>query len=201
MPSNPARNQADGRLRANREKKHGKRKTTPKGTKVTTTAVINPRMAALLDGTLKVSELDDEEIERGRCRGPNGKFGKQSALVPAKFHQLMVGELRKRMEAKFAQDVEPMRKILKEIANNPRTSPDARYKSAVYLIDRGAGKVAEKTEAVVEVKKWEGLLDDVFVGSSYQPENTPNSEASTDEPAAERSAGKRKRAAKKDPFS
>jgi hypothetical protein len=48
--------------------------------------------------------------------------------------------------------------------NNPRLPADARYKSAVYLIERAAGKVPEKTEMKLEVAKWEedieGLLFD-----------------------------------------
>lgn len=174
MPSNPARSATDKRLKKNREAAGKVRKTDPKGPKVTTTARINPRMAALLDGTLKIEDLDNEEIERGRCRGPNGKFGKQSALVPAKFHQLMVNELKKRMEKRFAEDVEPARKILRELMNNPRVSADARYKSAVFLIERGIGKTPEKSEVQVSVSPWEDLLGDEDVVVDY------GGEASTD---------------------
>jgi hypothetical protein len=194
VPSNPARSQTDKRLKQNKPPAKSNR---DRPTKVTVS--INQRYVDFVEGKIKPSDLDDKEIEKGAIRGPNGKFGKTPQYVPAKFHQMMVAELKKRMEAKFAKDVEPMREVLRQIANNPRTSPDARYRSAVYLIDRGIGKVAEKTEATVEVKPWEGMLDELFI--EYKP---TTSEASTDDdiarpdPPAKPAA---KRRPKKDPFS
>ena len=112
---------------------------------------------------MKVTDLDDEELAKGRCRGANGKFGKQSAVIPSKFYNQAIAEFRRRMEAKFQEDVEPMKQVLLQIAQNPKAHADARYKSAVYLIDRGVGKVSDKVETTVEVKKWEEALGEVFL--------------------------------------
>lgn len=171
MPSRPATNQSDGRLKQNRAPSKVERKTPKKVRPRTVKGHVNERMQALLDGKISVTDLSNEELAKGRCYGPNGKFGKQSAVIPAKFYNEAIAEFKRRMEAKFQEDVEPMRKILQEMASNPRISADARYKSAVYLMDRAIGKVAEKTEATVEVKKWEGALGEVFLEMDEEASN------------------------------
>lgn len=117
---------------------------------------ISPRMQMLLDGELSIEELDDDEIFKGQIKDKNGKFqGTRTAMIPRKFYDQAVVELMRRWQARLNADLEPMRQVLLEMAQNPRVSADARYKSAVYLMERAAGKVPEKTDLKIEVAKWE----------------------------------------------
>ena len=126
---------------------------------------VGERMQAVMDGTLAIEELDDEEIFRGQIRSVDGDFkGRPADMIPRKFYAAATNELMRRWQAKVNAELEPALKVLRDIANNPKAPADARYKSAVYLIERAAGKVPEKTEMKLEVAKWEddieGLLFD-----------------------------------------
>lgn len=124
---------------------------------------VSPRMQDILDGKILVEDLDDEEIFRGQIRADNGTFqGRPSDMIPRKFYNAATQELLRRWQARVNATLEPALKVLEEIANNPRLPADARYKSAVYLIERAAGKVPEKTEMKVEVAKWEADIEDLI---------------------------------------
>lgn len=175
------RSLSDGRLKANRDAKRvaeGKEPAPKRTNRKSVVVSINPRMQDFLDGKITVADLDDDEIKKGKFKGPNGKFGPTPALVPAKFHVAMVNEFRKRMEKKFAKDSEMARRVLRELATNPRTHADARYKAAALLLERGLGKVVEKQEMTVEVKKWENVLGDVVL--SYDEDEASNDSDRTD---------------------
>lgn len=117
---------------------------------------ISPRMQMLLDGELAIEDLHDDEIFKGQLRDKNGKFqGTRTNMIPRQFYDQAVVELMRRWQAKVNSQLEPMMKVLQDLANNPKVSADARYKSAVYLIERAAGKVPEKAEMKVELSKWE----------------------------------------------
>ena len=121
---------------------------------------INPKMQAIVDGTLDISELDDEEIRRGQFRSAQGTFqGRPTDMVPRKFHEALVRETIKRANLRMREELIPAINTLKEISENKRAPADARYKSAVYLIERVAGKVPEKSEVKVEVAKWEADIE------------------------------------------
>lgn len=127
---------------------------------------ISERMQKVLDGEIKVEDLTDEEIFRGQIKSDKGDFrGRPSDMIPRKFYNAATQELMRRFQARVNETLEPALKVLEQIANNPKAPADARYKSAVYLIERAAGKVPEKTEMKLEVAKWEedieGILTDV----------------------------------------
>lgn len=139
------------------------RKTTPKKT-----IRISPRMQALMDGELKVEDLDDEEVRRGQLRSKDGDFrGRKTDYVPRKFHDLLVQEHLRRWNLKVAKELDPALDALREIAtgnHRSKTPADARLKAAIYLIERTAGKVPEKNEVKLEVAKWEEDIDGIFFG-------------------------------------
>lgn len=138
---------------------------------------ISPKMQALMDGTISIEDLDDEEIQRGQIRDKNGQFrGNKMDLIPRKFYDLATRELLRRWQDQVNQQLNPMLKVLQELAQNPRVSADARYKSAVYLIERAAGKVPEKTEMKVEVAKWEEDIEGLFYEDDEKPKKKKQKE-------------------------
>lgn len=135
---------------------------------------VNPRMQAIMDGTLSIEDLDDEEIFRGQIRADNGTFqGRPTDAIPRKFYNAAATELMRRFQQRVNEKLEPALKVLEEIANNPKAPADARYKSAVYLIERAAGKVPEKTEMSVEIRKWEEDIEELF----YDPDHSEKESA------------------------
>jgi len=124
---------------------------------------VSDRMTAVMEGTLKIEDLDDEEIFRGQIRSDSGDFrGRPSDYIPRKFYVAATQELMQRWQAKVNSKLDPALKVLEDIMQNPKLPADARYKSAVYLIERAAGKVPEKTEMKVELAKWEEDLEDLI---------------------------------------
>lgn len=124
---------------------------------------VNPRMQQFLDGELKVEDLDDEEIRRGQFRSADGDFkGRPTQLIPRKFYDAVVRENIKRANRRFQEELEPSIQVLKDIAHNPRMHADARMKSAIFLIERAAGKTPEKSEVKVELAKWEEDIEGVL---------------------------------------
>lgn len=148
MPSRKAIRDDDKRLAKN----HPNVKRKPKS-----------RMQALVDGDITVEDLDQEEIMRGQVKAKDGTFrGRPTDFIPRKLADALRAEMMRRWQAEIDKELIPSLNALKEIRDNKRLPADARYKSAVHLIERSAGKVAEKSEMKLEVSKWEqdieGLL-------------------------------------------
>lgn len=153
MPSRPAVRADDGRLRT-----PGKRGKKEKHYKVPRT-----RMELYLVGKLRVADMDDEELKKGMFKNDAGKFsGRPPANIPKKFFDEMRAETIRRWNEHLVEELEPMKAVLKSIALNPKASADARHKSAIYLIERVAGKVPEKSEIKLEVAKWEEDIEEIL---------------------------------------
>lgn len=123
-------------------------------------------------GELKVADMDDKELEKGKWRNSSGTFKGVGGpkVLPRKFADELNAERVRRWNRKVQEDLEPMRQVLREIALNPRASADARHKSAVYLIERSVGKVPDKSEVKVELAKWEQDIDGILVGDETEME-------------------------------
>lgn len=124
------------------------------------------RYQELIDGKIKIEDLSDEEIFQGRLRDKNGGFtGRPPLAIPRQFHEAVVRELIKRAHKKMESQVQPMIQVLMDLAANPRTPADARYKAATYLMERVLGKVPDKQIITATIAKWEqdlsGLVVDV----------------------------------------
>ena len=124
------------------------------------------RMELYEAGLLKIEDMDDKELEKGKWRNSAGTFKGVGTpkMLPRKFADELQAERIRRWNKKVQEDLEPMRQVLREIALNPRASADARHKSAVYLIERSVGKVPEKSEVKLEVAKWEQDIEGILVG-------------------------------------
>lgn len=117
-------------------------------------------------GELKISEMDDKELEKGKWRNSSGTFKGVgwAKVVPKKFSDELDAERVRRWNKKVQEELDPSLQALKSIRDNPRASADARLKSAIYLIERSVGKVPEKSEIKLEVAKWEQDIDGILVG-------------------------------------
>lgn len=128
------------------------------------------RMELYLDGQLKVEDMTDKELKKGRWADKNGQFkGRPPKMMPKKFFDELQRETIRRWERDLVKDLNPAIEALREIArgdHRSKTPADARFKASVYLIERVVGKVPEKSEVKLEVAKWEEDIEGVL----YEPE-------------------------------
>ena len=149
------------------------------------------RYKALLDGTMSIEELDDEELLRGKLRAVDGTFkGRDSGLIPRSMHKAVVKEVVNRTEKGLLPNLQTMYEVLQEIATNPRAPAVAR-------------KTPDKVEIHADVRKFEqlegaGLLMDIEVEpqKALPPVPDPNvvDAEIVEEPKPKRTPVRRKRA-------
>lgn len=145
----------------------GRSKTTGEAVEI---RVQSPRLAKLISGEMSVEDLDDEELARGYPKDKGGKFrGRPPSVIPKELHDRMVRELIKRGQAMFNQEFHDAIRTLAFIANDPRVNFADRYKAAVYLIERVAGKVPDKLELSAE-DPWQTIINKIVVDA---PEEVP----------------------------
>lgn len=155
MPSRPK----DGKFLDKNGERTRKTKPKPKYRK----PKVNKRTQQLIDGEITVADLDEEEISRGKCRSEDGSFrGGNHDLVPRKFWDAMKAEQMRLWQQRFDEAVEPAMQALLGLVNGQKVSHDAKYKAAVFLIERAAGKTPDKVEVKAELKKWEEGLEGIF---------------------------------------
>lgn len=152
-----AKRSDDGRLAANRRKKaeaEGRAKPPePKS-----------RYQMLIDGDLTVSDLDDEEVARGRTKDKNGNFsGRPPKGFPRELHDALHNEFIRRTNETFKPLVEVATQVLLDVALNRRAAAPARVQAANILLERGAGKVKDQVVSEIIVKKFEENIQGLFV--------------------------------------
>jgi hypothetical protein len=131
------------------------------------------RFDKVLDGRIKVHQLDDEEIARGMIRDDAGTWaGNQKRVIPNKIAQAMVRELYKRA-ARMMQSVLPRSiEIAHEIMENGKKDAD-RLRAVELFQDRTLGRVPQHV-AVHTDAAWE----DTFEGVVWS-EDAADSEGAT----------------------
>lgn len=126
-----------------------------------TNARLSNRYQALVDGDLKVEELDTEELVRGQLMDKNGHFsGRPPLAIPRNFHQAAVRELIHRSEKNLLGKLMNMYDVLEEVAMNKHTNGQARVQAAVYIIERISGKIPDRSQVSLEVTKFQELIED-----------------------------------------
>jgi len=128
-------------------------------------ARVPDRLQQLLDGTIKVEDLDDEEIMRGQLRAADGSFrGRPSSVVPRAFHDAIKAELVNRSDRALQKNLADARTTMVDLMNNHRTPAMVRLMAAQHIEARLIGPIPKEIQARVETKKWEdvdGLLVDL----------------------------------------
>lgn len=124
--------------------------------------MVPPRYRAFLTGEMTVADLDDEEIRRGQLRDVNGNFsGRPTNVIPRQFHEALAKEALDRMNGRLSRMVGLSIEVLTEIASNKRAPAVARNQAAIYLLERVVGKIPDKVQQEVVMKKFENDLEDI----------------------------------------
>ena len=116
------------------------------------------RWAQLLDGTLTVQELDDDEIKNMRPRGADGGFTGRGRKMPSHLAQQFQQEAIKRAQDRFRNAAPEAVKALIEIGTDPDVREGDRIRALMYVVDRALGKTPE-TIRVEGADRWSSLLD------------------------------------------
>lgn len=125
------------------------------------------RYLELLDGTLPVSELDDEEIFRGQLRDKNGKFqGGQPQMVPRELHTALARELKARMQKKFEAAAEEAVMTVIEIMQNGEGEQFSQFQkggvkrlqAAQYIIERVMGPLPKVDSVAPAETPWQAQV-------------------------------------------
>lgn len=125
------------------------------------------RLDLLLDGTLKIEELDDEEIRRMQLRSSTGDFrGKPPLWIPHSLALAFKQEFFRRFQSELGDMLPDAMRAIKEQLNSRHLSPgDAtRLRAAELVIDRVFGKVTQNVDQHVVIDK--GRSFDDFVGDA-----------------------------------
>lgn len=118
----------------------------------------------LLDGTLDISELDEEELARGYPRAADGSFRNPPVIIPRAIHARMMRELFDRANIKLKENLTEAAETLVKIMSNPEYDPKLRADAAKWLIERTMGKTPDITVNVDE-KRYEALFERIDRGA------------------------------------
>ena len=131
----------------------GNQRTTKRGL-----ISIPPRVQALLEGTLSVEELDDEELARGYPRAEDGSFRGRPAVIPTIVHQRIQRELFARAGERLRANLLDATESMTKIAVDPEVDPNVRIRAAQWVVERIMGKTPDVAVSMDE-KRYERLLD------------------------------------------
>lgn len=132
---------------------NGNQRTTKRGL-----ISIPPRVQALLEGTLSVEELDDEELARGYPRAEDGSFRGRPAVIPTIVHQRIQRELFSRAAEKLRANLLGATETMTAIALDTEQDAATRMKAAQWVIERIMGKTPD-VAVTMDEKRYERLLD------------------------------------------
>lgn len=122
------------------------------------------RWQKLLDGEITVEDLDMEELIQGKVKNKNGQFSSRPPKrVPAELFKTFKAEFHKRAQERFESYTEAAMDALASVATNTRQPGVARVQAANALLERSLGKVTDKVQQEVIVKKWEENFGDLLV--------------------------------------
>jgi hypothetical protein len=111
----------------------------------------------LLDGTLDISQLDEEELARGYPRAADGSFRNPPIVIPRAIHARMMRELFDRANVKLRENLTDAAMTMTSIMNNPELDAKVRMDAAKWLVERVMGKQPDVT-VNVEEKRYENLF-------------------------------------------
>lgn len=153
----PACTEHGGGTRA--EKKH-----RPDGTASSRAVVsVGPKVKALLDGTIDVEDLDDEELAHGYPRSVDGSFRGRPKVIPTALHARMRKELFERADRRLSQDLVNIAEFMAKLALNTEIDPKTRLEAGKYVFERVMGKTPSTVQITADAPFME-LLQDIQRG-------------------------------------
>lgn len=113
---------------------------------------VTGRYALLLNGILKVEDLDDEELSKGMLKAVDGSFrGRPPKVIPQELVGAMRREWLSRAEAKLREALyEGGIKTLTQLSTDLTVDPNVRLRAATLLMERTMGKVPDKVQIAAE---------------------------------------------------
>lgn len=133
----------------------------PEKTDAKKTVAIGGRMLQLLEGDIDVADLDDEELMRGEFRDQSGSLRSNNKLIPKAMHQELMRRILNRGTERIRSDFFDAIDTVTDIMKNDDVDPAVRLRAASIIIDRVAGKVADKIDLTMEVKKYEHVITEI----------------------------------------
>lgn len=118
----------------------------------------NKRWRMLLDGTLSVQDLDDDEVARMRTRGKGKQFSGPAPRLPSHLAQQFAQERVKRSMARLHAVLPKALAELERILDDPDAKDADKLKAITIGLERSLGKTPE-TVVVKTDDKWGSLLD------------------------------------------
>ena len=118
------------------------------------------RWSKLLDGTLTVADLDDEEVRRCKVRARDGSFNRGRA-VPSHLAQQFQSELLKRAQGKLREALPAAIMTLMELAQDPECPEAVRKSAADSIVNRVLGKAPETVNIKTD-DHWGKLLGEAL---------------------------------------
>lgn len=126
---------------------------------------ISGRYKDLIDGTLDISTLDDEELARCQLKDKDGHFrGKPPTYLPRSLVLKMQREYFKRGDDLFAKSYVTAVESLVRTMTDPMVDDAVRLKAAIYVVERVRGKTPESVIITAEDAPWQRLLSKIIVG-------------------------------------
>jgi hypothetical protein len=119
---------------------------------------IPPRVQALLDGTIDVADLDEEELARGYPRAADGSFRGAPVVIPRAIHNRMIRELFDRAGAKLRENLTGAVETMTQIALDKNNDPKVRLDASKWIVERLMGKTPD-VQVNMEEKRYERLLE------------------------------------------
>lgn len=133
----------------------------PKNSEAQKTVAIGGRMLQLLEGEIDVADLDDSELMSGTFRDQSGSLRSSNKLIPKAMHQELMRRILNRGTERIRSDFFDAIDTVTGIMKNDTVDPAVRLRAANIIIDRVAGKVADKIDLTMEVKKYEHVITEI----------------------------------------
>lgn len=137
---------------------------------------VTPRVAALLDGSLDVADLDEEELARGYPRAEDGSFRGRPTVIPTAVHQRIQRELFARAGEKLRTNLLGAVEAMTDIATDKEQDAATRMKAAQWVVERIMGKTPD-VQVNMEEKRYEKLLSEMDRGAIPMEEDPDGREA------------------------
>lgn len=119
--------------------------------------------ARLLNGEIRVEDLDIEELVRGRVRAEDGTFrGAPPKVVPKSFHDACIRELMKRGKELYTDAYLDVIKVFVEIAKDTKQDSGDRLRAAQYVWERIEGKIPQTVNLGAAQDPWQQLIDGII---------------------------------------
>lgn len=136
------------------------------------------RWKKLLDGTITVKDLDDEEVARMRVKGKGGTFSGKMPVMPSHLAQQFHAENIARANNRFRTSAVKAVKGLIKIAEDPDASDANRIKAYAMILDRALGKTPE-TIRVEGMGAFDKMMSDA-IGLDRSGMDVPDDASSID---------------------